>query len=86
MIFFGKTNEKKPITIETLAKAGLLDPQKASLTTEKHEKRQKSARLDFSRAKGLYTYLVITTSLMQIKPLQATKKGRLPAQNRLNQL
>jgi hypothetical protein len=33
--FFGKTNEKKPITIETLAKAGLLDPQKASLTTEK---------------------------------------------------
>jgi hypothetical protein len=50
--FFGKTNEKKPITIETLAKAGLLDPQKASLTTEKHEKRQKSARLDFSGAKG----------------------------------
>jgi hypothetical protein len=35
-----------------LAKAGLLDPQKASLTTEKHEKRQKSARLDFSGAKG----------------------------------
>jgi hypothetical protein len=49
---FGKTNEKKPITIETLAKAGLLDPQKASLTTEKHGKRQKSARLDFLGAKG----------------------------------
>jgi hypothetical protein len=31
--FFGKINEKKSITIETLAKAGLLDPQKASLTT-----------------------------------------------------
>jgi hypothetical protein len=30
--FFGKINEKKSITIETLAKAGLLDPQKASLT------------------------------------------------------
>jgi hypothetical protein len=34
--FFEKTNEKKPITIETLAKAGLLDPQKKSLTTEKY--------------------------------------------------
>jgi hypothetical protein len=37
MNFFGKTNEKKPITIETLAKAGLLDPQKISLTTENME-------------------------------------------------
>jgi hypothetical protein len=36
--FFGKTNEKKSITVET-AKVGLLDPQKASLTTEKHGKR-----------------------------------------------
>jgi hypothetical protein len=42
--------------------------------------------LIFQKLKGLYTYLVITTSLMEIKPLQATKEGRLLAQNRLSQL
>jgi hypothetical protein len=60
--------------------------QKTSLVIEKHRKRHKSARLDFSGVKGLYTYLVITTSLMEIKPLQATKEGHLLAHNRLSQL
>jgi hypothetical protein len=36
------------------------------------------ARLDFLGAKGLYIYLVITISLMEIKPLQARKEGCLP--------
>jgi hypothetical protein len=80
--YFGKTNEKKPITIESSAKRGLLVgmkerfdsdvskglatkakqhnilsesiiSQKISLVTKKHGKRQKSARLDFSGAKGV---------------------------------
>ena len=58
--------------------------QKTSLATKKYGKRQKPARLDFSGAKGLYTYLVITASLMEIKPLRATKEGCLPAKNRLS--
>jgi hypothetical protein len=80
--YFGKTNEKRPITIESSAKRGLLVgmkeridsniskgsatkveqhnilsesiiSQKTSLATEKHEKYRKSARLDFSGAKGI---------------------------------
>jgi len=52
--YFGKTNEKMPIIIESSAKSELLvDAQKASLAIEKHEKRQKPARLDFSGAKGV---------------------------------
>ena len=42
--------------------------------------------LIFHEPKGLYTYLVITALLMEIKPLQATKEGCLPAQNRLSRL
>jgi hypothetical protein len=60
--------------------------QKTSLATENHEKRKKIARLDFSGAKGVIhlssDYHIIT----EIKPLQATKEGCLPAQNRLSQL
>jgi hypothetical protein len=80
--YFGKTNEKRLITIESSAKIGLLvgmkerfdsdiskgsatkaeqhnilsesiTSQKTSLVTEKHGKRQKSARLGFSGAKGV---------------------------------
>jgi hypothetical protein len=46
--------------------------QKVSLATEKLEKHQKSGRLDFLELKGLYTYLVMTASLLEIKPLRAT--------------
>jgi hypothetical protein len=84
--FFEKTNEKKPITIETLAKAELLDPQKESLTTEKHEKRQKSARLDFQELKGPCTYLVTIMSLVKIKFLQKRIKHCMPTQSRLSRL
>jgi hypothetical protein len=76
--FFGKTNEKKPITIKTLAKAGFLDPQKASLTTEKHEKLQKSARLDFSRAKRP-VYLSSDYYVISEDQVPAKKNEALPA-------
>jgi hypothetical protein len=47
-------NEKRPITVESSAKKGLLvGLQKANLATEKHGKHQKPARLDFSGAKGV---------------------------------
>jgi hypothetical protein len=36
--------------------------------------------LIFQELKGLYIYLVIIASLMEIKPLQARKEGYLPAQ------
>jgi hypothetical protein len=101
--YFGKTNEKRPITIESSAKRGLLVDmkeridsnvskgsatkakqhntlsestisQKTTLATEKHEKRQKSARLDFQELKGLYIYLVITTSLMEISPYKQLRR------------
>jgi hypothetical protein len=78
--YFGKTNEKRPITVESSAKRGLLvgmkerfdldrskvlaikakqrnilsestTYQETNLATEKHEKRKKIARLDFSRSK-----------------------------------
>ena len=58
--------------------------QKTSLAIEKHGKCQKLARLDFQELNGLYIYLVITTSLMEIKPLQLRKEGCLPAQNWLS--
>jgi hypothetical protein len=80
--YFGKTNEKRLITIESSTKIGLLVAMKerfdsdvskgsatkteqhnilsesitslkTSLVTEKHGKRQKSAILDFSGAKGV---------------------------------
>jgi hypothetical protein len=76
--FFGKTNEKKSITIKTLAKAGLLDSQKASLTTEKHEKHQKSARLDFSGAKGP-VYLSSDYYVISEDQVPAKKNEALPA-------
>jgi hypothetical protein len=57
----------------------LLDPQKASLTTGKHRKRQKSARLDFSRAKG-YVYLSSDYYVISEDQVPAKKKNEaLPA-------
>jgi inhibitor of KinA sporulation pathway (predicted exonuclease) len=76
--FFRKTNEKKPITIETLAKAGLLDPQKASQTIEKHGKHHKSARLDFSGAKGP-VYLSSDYYVISEDQVPAKKNEALPA-------
>jgi hypothetical protein len=58
--------------------------QETSVATEKHGKGKKPCRLDFLELKGLHIYLVITTSLMEIKPLQARKKGCLLAQYRLS--
>jgi hypothetical protein len=80
--FFGKTNEKRPIIVESSAKRGLLVgmkgridsdvskylvakvenhnsfselviSHKTSLGKEKHEKHKRTARLDFSGAKGV---------------------------------
>jgi hypothetical protein len=42
--------------------------QKISLVTEKHGNDRNQLDLIFEELKGLYTYLVITTSLMEIKP------------------
>jgi hypothetical protein len=113
--YFRKTNEKRPITIESSAKIGLLvgikerfdsDVSKVrlqkpnntiSFPNQSHIRKQfllqKSMKNDrnqrdliFQELKGLYIYLVITTSLMEIKPLQATKEGCVPAQNWLSWL
>jgi hypothetical protein len=111
--YFRKTNEKRPITIESSAKIGLLvgmnesfdlDVSKGSATkAEQHnilfesitkqvllqksmENDRNQLDLIFQELKGSYIYLVITTSSMEIKPLQATKEGCLPAQNRLSRL
>jgi hypothetical protein len=59
---------------------------KTSLVTEKQGNDRNQLDLIFQELKGLYIYLVITTSLMEIKPLQATKEGCLPAQNWLSRL
>jgi hypothetical protein len=105
--YFGKTNEKRPIRIGSLAKRVLLvgmkervdsdvrkgsaskaeqhniffesiTSQKTSLAIEKHEKRKKIARLDFSRAKGVVhfasDYYIIDGDQTPI-----SKKGGLPA-------
>jgi hypothetical protein len=113
--YFGKTNEKRPITIESSTKRALLvgmkerinldiskgsaikaeqhnilfesiTYQETSFATEKHEKRKKIARLDFSGAKGVAhlssDYYIIDGDQAPI----SKKEGCLPAQNLLSRL
>jgi hypothetical protein len=86
MNFLERSMRKKSITIETLAKAGLLDPQKASLTTKNMKSVRNQLDLTFQELKGPYTYLVTIMSLVKIKFLQKRMKHCLLAQSRLGRL
>ena len=101
--YFGKTNEKRPITVESSAKRGLLvgmkeridsdvskgsatkaeqhnilsksiTSQETSLAIEKHGKRKKIARLDFSEAKGV-VHLSSDYYIMDGDQTATSKKG-----------
>ena len=68
--YFGKTNEKMPIIIESSAESGLLvDAQKTSLATESMKSARNLLYLTFQELKGSCTYPMIITSSMDIKPL-----------------
>jgi hypothetical protein len=108
--YFRKTNEKRPITVESSAKRGLLvgikeridsdvskgsatkaeqqnilsesiTSQKISLATEKHGKRQKSARLDFSGVKGV-VYLSSDYRIIDGDQAPISNKGGLPSSSK----
>jgi hypothetical protein len=58
--------------------------QKTSLATEKHEKRQKSDRLDFSGAKGV-VYLSSDCCIIDGDQAPIRNKGGLPSSSKLTE-